>query len=326
MRYSKAIVTGGAGFIGSHLVKKLVAHNVDVLVIDNLSRGQKDNLRDVEKKIIFINTNLTQHRNLPKLFSPYEVIFHLAALNTGIDFDSGKEQQTFEENMLLQMLPLRAAAQTPSIKRFLQISSASIYSREMMNVGKPMKETEDSGEPEPSKIGYALAKKMGERLAVWYAQNTPLETVRARFINVYGENDHFDDLGHFIPVITKKILLSKNSVHAFGDGKQKRSFLYVDDAVNALLLLMEKGRNGDVYNIDAEDEHSVKDVIESIKKIAHKEQIKIMYDKTQPTGSTRRILDSSKIRSLGWTPQTRFEKGLQKTVADIAQKIHHEHH
>ncbi len=318
---NRVLVTGGAGFIGSHLVKRLVSLGFAVTVVDNLSRGSLQNLQEVKHKITFFTKDLTKESGLVTIFEGHSLVFNLAALNTGIDYDAGRTQRMFEENMLLQMIPLRVAAKTLSVKKFIQISTASVYSRNAMEHQVPTPETADTTNPEPSKIGYALAKKMGENLAQWYAQTTKIHTVTARFINVYGELDNIDDKGHFIPSVIKKFVLAKKSVTIFGRGNQKRSFLYVRDAVNGLLTLSTKGKRGNVYNIDAGEEHSVRDVVICIQKQLNKQSVAVIYDKTKPEGSKRRLLDATKIRALGWRPHVSFNEGLKRTIADISSRI-----
>ncbi len=315
------LITGGAGFIGSCLAERLVELGVSTTVIDDLSRGSKSNLKKIRKAIRFIKCDITSSRSLAKIFEGHTIVFNLAALNTGVAYDVGRTEKMFEDNMLLQMLPLRAAASTKSVHSFIQVSSASIYSRNVMESEEAILESQDSGTPEESKLGYAWAKRMGENLAIWYSQNSRLRTVRARFINVYGENDHFDDLGHFISVMIRKFLTAKAQVEVFGSGNQQRSFLHVNDAVEALLLLAQKGKNGDVYNVDSGDEYSVSEVVSLIREFTKKQHIHVCFDHDQPEGSQRRLLNSSKIRKLGWESKVGFDDGLKSTINDIARRI-----
>ncbi len=316
----KIIITGGAGFIGSCLARKLVELGAEVTIVDDLSRGSLDNLSFIKEKIKIVETDLRFVREIG-FFHDSEMVFNLAALNTGVDYDQGRTHLMFEDNLLLQMNPLKLASQVKTIHKFIQISSASVYSTQAMEKQIPTPETADTCHPEESKLGYALAKKMGENLAQWYAENTFLETVSVRFINVYGERDNYDSKGHFIPVMIRKFIEADQVVEIFGSGSQKRSFLYVEDAVNALLVLAEKGKSWDVYNVDSENELSVKEVVEQIKTYFSKKQLQLFYNTKMPEGSKRRMLDSSKIQSLGWKSQVSFEKGLERTVKDVRNRL-----
>lgn len=316
----KVIVTGAAGFIGSHLVKHLLKEDYQVTAIDNLSRGDLSFIKDLKGNLTFKQLDLTREEGLLEVFEGHDLVFNLAALNTGVDFDEGKTQIMFEENMLLQMIPLRVAAKTKSIKKFIQISSASVYSRYVMNNVDCIPETADTSNPEPSKLGYALAKKMGESLAKWYAENSNLETVSARFINVFGENDHYDDLGHFIPMMIRKIIEADKEVLVFGSGNQMRSFIYVQDVIQALMVLVDKGRNGEVYNVDSNNEKTVREIVEMIKDYLDKD-LRLNFDTSKPEGSKRRMLDSSKLKKLGWKANFSFDKALHVTIDDVKGRI-----
>lgn len=315
------LVTGGAGFIGSHLVKKLVDLGAKVTVIDDLSRGELNKLKTVEDKINFYKIDLRNEKKAQPFFLNQEIIFNLAALNTGVDFDLGRTEVMFEENLMLQMMPLRMAKKSGSVKRFIQISSASVYSRKAMEEQVPTPETADTNNPEPSKLGYALAKKMGEKLAGWYYQNTGLETVCVRFINVFGEDDNYDQMGHFIPVMIRKFIEAKDSVTVFGSGKQSRSFIHVDDAVSALLLLAEKGIAGEAYNVDSNTEKSVAEVVREIETYFKEKKLKINFDITKPEGSQRRMLDSAKLKKMGWNAKVSFSEGLKRTIENIKSTL-----
>lgn len=315
----KVLVTGGAGFIGSHLVEVLVAKKAKVTVVDDLSRGDLTKIQSSLKQINFQQLDLTEKKS-DQVFADQDVAFNLAALNTGVDYDLGKTAEMFSQNMLLQMMPIRFAAKH-GVKRFIQVSSASVYSRRAMEKQVPTPETADKTSPEPSKQGYAYAKLMGEKLAKWYSLDSSMETVIARFINVYGERDHFDELGHFIPVITKKIIGAQDEVEVFGSGRQRRSFLYVKDAVEALLILAEKGENGEPYNVDSSEEHSVAEVVKKIMDLTDKQYLKVNFNTQMPEGSQRRLLDSSKLKKLGWAPSMNFNDGLEKVVRDVEARL-----
>ncbi|MFV1917596.1 MAG: NAD-dependent epimerase/dehydratase family protein [Patescibacteria group bacterium] len=321
MKKTKVIVTGGAGFIGSHLVKRLVMLGSLVTVVDNLSRGSLKNIKEVKDKVRFIKKDLREERGLEKIFEGHHLVFNLAALNTGIDYEQGRIQEMFENNMLLQMMPLRVASRVTGISKFIQVSSAVVYSRYAMERKVPTPEDADTCNPEPSKLGYALAKKMGENLAKWYSAKSRLKTVIVRLVNTYGETDNFDEKGHFIPVIIRKFLTAEKEVVVFGSGNQKRSFLYVSDAVDALMLLARSGENGAVYNVDAGEEHSIKEVVDLIQKKLGNRDLRIKFDRSKPEGSKRRLLDSTKIRRLGWSPSTSLEVGLDRIIEDIARRI-----
>jgi nucleoside-diphosphate-sugar epimerase len=319
LRNTRVLVTGGAGFIGSHLSEQLVKIGARVTVADNFSRGSLSNIRHIKKQVALINVDLRTEEGARRATKNQSIVFNLAAVNTGVDFDIGRTQYMFEENVLLQMMPIRAAA-INHVDTFIQVSSASIYSTLAMEKHVPTTESDDQGQPEQSKLGYALAKRAGENLASWYAENSKMRTVVARFINVYGTGDNFDNLGHFVPTIIRKFINSDNSVEVFGSGNQKRSFLHVDDAVSALLLLARKGANGQAYNIDPQEEHAVKEIVLAIQKIMRKQNVHLVFNRQQPEGSKRRMLDNTKIKHLGWKPNHSLLPSLPELIKDIVSR------
>jgi nucleoside-diphosphate-sugar epimerase len=318
LQHKQIVVTGGAGFIGSHLTETLVSLGCHVTVIDDLSRGKLKNIAPVSDKIHFFQLDLRNEQACISVFEHMNIVFNLAALNTGVDYDQGRTERMFEENMLLQLIPIRAAHKA-HVQKFIQISSASVYSTDAMEKRVPTKETDDGDEPENSKLGYALAKRMGEKLARWYANDTDMQTCSARFINVYGTKDNTDMLGHFIPTMIRKMRDSEKTVEIFGSGNQCRSFLHVDDAVSALIRLATKGKNGEVYNIDPQDEHSIKEIVLTLQKIMGKQDVEIVFNTSLPEGSKRRMLDNTKIKSLGWNPIHTLLTSLPELVHEIVE-------
>lgn len=316
LKQKHVAVTGGAGFIGSHLTERLVALGADVTVIDDLSRGKMKNLESVSRKIRFLHLDLRNEKQCTEGLKNQEIVFNLAALNTGVDYDQGRTERMFEENILLQLMPIRIAHQE-HVRTFIQVSSASIYSTDAMEKRVPTKETDDAGEPEISKLGYALAKRMGEKLAKWYAVDTDMHTCIARFINVYGTKDNTDTLGHFIPTMIRKFKESDGKVEIFGSGNQCRSFLHVDDAVEALILLAQKGKNGEAYNIDPQDEHSVREIVYAIQKLTDTQDVTVSFNASLPEGSKRRMLDNTKIRAIGWIPKHTLLTSLPELIQEI---------
>lgn len=318
-RSVRVVVTGGAGFIGSHLVERLVSCGAYVTAVDNLSRGSLANLSSVLGRIVFRKADLRSEKQAAEAIRNHEVLFNLAAVNTGIDYDIRRTQYMFEENMLLQMIPLRVAY-TAGVRRFIQVSSASVYNRRSMELHIPTKETDDCYDPEPSKLGYALAKQMGERLAQWYDSSNALESKIVRFINVYGPRDNVDETSHFIPSIVRKFKTAQTEISVFGSGRQKRSFMHVDDAVSGLLMVAAVGQIGEVYNIDPQDEHEIRQVVQMIKAAMGKEQIRIRYDRDMPEGSKRRLLDNTKIRQIGWVPTRSLTESIAETVRELSSR------
>lgn len=315
-RGKKILVTGGAGFIGSYIVPLLVDMKAKVVVADNLSRGRLKNLGIYRNSITFFKKDLTVLKNLISVGKGAQIVINLAAKNTGIEYDPGHEHEMLTENLLLQIQPLRAAA-ILEIPYFLQVSSAVIYPRKEGIIY----EEDAIGEPEPSKAGYAYAKKMGEQAAIWYAQNTKMKVAIARPNNAYGPRDESSITTlHVIPALTKKILRGDNPVRMFGSGKQKRSFIHAKDFALALLYVLAFGAsdNPQPINIASSDEYDIDTVYKMICQILGKDR-PVVHDLSKPEGPKRRLPDNSRLRALGWKQRVSFEEGLRETVLSIRE-------
>lgn len=306
----KVLVTGGAGFVGSHLAEMLVELGSQVTVADNLSNGRLGNLVKVSNKIKFHNLNLNLLPDCQTACEGQEIVFNLAAKVANIGYNRGHHIEIFEDNILLQMLPLKAASETGA-KKFLQVSTVCVYPDDAV---VPTPEDEgDKGAPEATNEGYGWAKKMGERLAKFYADRNEIEAIVARFSNVYGERDHFDEKAHVIPAFIKKCLAAK-AITAWGSGNQTRSFLYVKDAAAGLIKLMECYNRPDPVNIGGAEMITMKDLLNKIIRILGTKN-KVVWDTSYPDGHLKRQSDIAKLKSItGWAPDTPLHRGLERTI------------
>src|SRR5712691_11108399 len=198
----RVLVTGGAGFIGSHVVEYLVEDGARVTVADNLERGRLSNLDAIRNDIRVLQLDLRVPDHCIEACQSQEIVLNLAAKDTGIEYNRAHQREMFEQNMLLQQHPLHAAAAC-GVGRFLQTSTACIYPHDAQI---PTPESEGTrGEPEPTNGGYGWAKRMGERLAEYYAQETGMEICIVRPFNAYGPRDYYDTkISHVIPALLKR--------------------------------------------------------------------------------------------------------------------------
>ena len=309
----KVIVTGGAGFIGSHLVEFLVEEGVKVTVADNLERGRFENLKNVEKEINFIKIDLRNLDNCKKACQGQDVVFNLAAKVTGIGYNRTHQKEMFENNILLQTFPLKAAYEM-GVQRFCQVSTACVYPHDAM---VPTPESEGTrGEPEPTNIGYGWAKRMGERLAEYYAQETGMEIVIVRPFNAYGPRDYYDEkTSHVIPALIKKVMDGNNPVIVWGSGNQSRVFVHARDFAKGIMLVTEKYPQADPVNIGHDDEVKIKDLLKKIQDMTGNHN-KVFYDTSKPEGYPRRAADTTKLKKVthGFVPSISLEEGLREMI------------
>ena len=306
----KVVVLGGAGFIGSFLVEKLVGLGAVVRVVDNLSNGSLKNLADVADKIQFMKLDLRKESSCRRAVKGQELVFNLAAKVANIGYNRDHHIEMFEENMFLQMYPIKAAYGM-GIKKFLQASTVCVYPHDAI-VPTPESEGE-RGRPEDTNEGYGWAKRMGEVLARFYHQKE-MPVVVSRFSNVYGPRDHFDlSVAHVIPAFIVKCLKDEK-VEVWGTGEQTRSFLYVEDAAESLLKLMEFSNNPEPINTGGSEMISMKDLLNIIiEELGTKNEI--VWNTSYPDGHKERQADTTKMKEItNWKPQTDLRKGIKKTI------------
>ena len=241
LSYKKVLVTGGAGFIGSHLVKALLARGADVSVIDNLTTGHEENLASVRKNIRFEKNDIREAETLNTLAQGCEVIFHQAAIVSV----PHTVHDPIESSMVNEIGTLRVleAARLNGVKRVVIASSCAVYG-DLPELPKTEKMPVKPLSP------YAVQKLTGEYYAKLYSELYGLQTVSLRYFNVYGANqDPTSPYSGVISIFMKKAI-EKSRPHIYDDGNQYRDFIYVKDVVRAnLLASLSERADGAIYNI-----------------------------------------------------------------------------
>jgi len=246
----KAIVTGGAGFIGSHLVDKLIEQGIEVTILDNLSTGKKQNINSKAKFIdcdIFKDT----YGDLIFLLNGADTVFHLAAKTT---VQESIEKPSLYNNInVVGTLNLLEAAAAMKVKRFIFSSSSSVYG----NAKVPTSEDHSLNPISP----YALNKLIGEQYCKLYSEIYNIDTVCLRYFNVYGDRMNNEGYKLVFPIFKEQILNNK-PLTINNDGKQRRDFIHVDDVVRANILVAKHKNNfnGDIYNVGNGKSYSINEV------------------------------------------------------------------
>jgi GDP-L-fucose synthase len=307
------VVTGGAGFVGSHVVEQLVSLGASVVVpVRPSTKGIPANLSSVADKIKIVPADYENLESMIDVMKGADVVMHLAAAIGGVQFSSAHQASIFQGN-LSPFLTVSEAARQASAGRFLVCSTACVYPADAIH---PTPESEGfRGFPQVTNEGYGMAKRMQEYLGMKYIEEFGMDVRIARPFNCYGPRDDMDPAtSHVIPALIRKILKSEDAIEVWGDGTATRSFIYVDDFARGLLLTAEKGPIGKAVNIGPDDEISIKELCVLLMKACGK-QLKLNWDTSKPTGQQRRGCDTTFAKkAIGFSSQVTFQNGLQKTV------------
>lgn len=306
------LVTGGTGFIGSHVVEKLVERGAKVTVLDNLQNGKLKNVSAVKSKISLIHGDCTNMADALRACKNKDVVMNLAARVGGIEYNRTHQATMLRDNLEIASTMIEAARRA-NAERFLVVSSACVYPRQC-NVPTP----ESEGfvdEPEPTNGGYGWAKRMAEKLGMYYAEEFGMKVAIVRPYNCYGPRDHFDpETSHVIPALIKRVFDGEDPVVVWGSGRQTRAFLYVEDLARGMIEAIERYPMPDPVNLGTDEEVTVKELVETIVRLSGRSP-KVVFDTTKPDGSPRRNSNNTKAReNIGFVAKMTLEEGLKKTV------------
>ena len=313
MRY---LITGGSGFIGSHLAERLLGQGHSVTIIDNLSTGSEDNLLKVKKNIKFHHGNILDKPLMEELIAESDYVVHLAAA-LGVLNIINKPLESLKTNIQGTEVVLEASEKFS--KPVLIASTSEIYGK---NDKVPLSEEDDRiiGHPLKSRWSYSEAKAVDESLAYFYYLEKKLPIRIVRFFNTVGPRQ----VGHYGMVVPRFVAaaLKNDPISVYGSGAQIRCFCHVDDAVDALLIVMASEQAiGQVFNVGNNQQVSIEGLAQKIIEITgSKSKItKIPYSQAYPEGfedMQKRVPDISKIKNvLGWSPQKRLDQIIKDVVA-----------
>jgi UDP-glucose 4-epimerase len=319
MKHTKPIlVTGGAGFIGAHLVERLLQDGKSVVVIDDLSTGSRDNLRPVatHRNFRFIQTKISAYAELPELAAEAEFIFHLAA-TVGVELVVKSALHVLEASFNETQILLRAAAKNST--PILFTSTSEVYGKS----AKPEFSEDDDlliGPPGQSRWSYACSKLTDEFLALAYAREKSLPVTIARLFNTVGPRQ----TGRYGMVLPRFIAAAKagEPLRVFGDGAQSRCFCLVHDVVEALVRLQKSdAARGEIFNIGGTEEISMLELAQLVVvTLGSKSKIELIpYDQAYAPGfddmRRRKPLVEKLERTVNFKPQTSLREIIRLTAA-----------
>lgn len=323
------LVTGGAGMIGSNLVKRLVIEGNKVVVVDNLWRGSLSYLNDengvpvIDLNKDFLNIDLSKDLISPEVMSRVDYVIHLADIVAGIDYVFANQGSLFRLNNLINSNVITAVRNCKStIKGLIYAGTACSFPLTRQNSLDVIPLKEEELYPALPESAYGWSKLMGQYETELLEKETQIPTSTLMFHNVYGAPCDFGERSQVIPALIRKAINYPNEpFNVWGSGEQGRAFIHVDDVVEGLVLALKKGWSHGPIQLGPDTCTSIKEIAEEIVRISGK-QIEIKYDKTKPEGDKARSADYSKANKvLGWEPKVDLRKGLTSQYEWIKKQM-----
>lgn len=305
-KYSKAIVTGGAGFIGSHIVEELLKEGVEVISIDNYFAGKKENLAAFHDYENFheIKCDVTDYEGLKQYFEGVDIVFHEAASKKTVCLKDPRKDLLINGTGTFNILEL---ARDFGVKKLVHASTGSVY-------GEAKFFPQDENHPVNPTSYYGVSKLAGEKYVRAFCDLYDMDCTILRYFHVYGPRQESSDVGGVVPIFGRRIIHGEPPI-IHGDGTQQRSFTYVKDlvAIN-MLVAMSEGTKGEAYNCASGINVTVGELADKEKKFFGREDLKTIYDDW--TVGDIKIFDVSneKIKKLGYTFKWSFDEGLDATL------------
>jgi GDP-L-fucose synthase len=298
----RILITGGAGFLGSHIVENLVK-----------TRGVSENQIEVLRSK---DTDLRVYDNCRKAVENVDIIIHLAARVGGIGFNQKNPGTLFYDNIIMGA-QLMETARLAKVEKFVQIGTVCAYPK---FTTPPFREDDLwNGYPEETNAPYGIAKKSLLVMAQAYRQQYGMNVIYLLPVNLYGPKDNFDlASSHVIPALIRKFVEAiekgEKEVEVWGTGQASREFLYVEDAAEAIVLATEKYDKAEPVNLGTGKEITIKNLVTLIGQLANFDG-QIIWNTSKPDGQPRRCLDTIRAKQeFGFEAKTDFVLGLQKTI------------
>ena len=302
----KLIITGGAGFIGSEFARQAVKNGLDVAIIDKLTyAGDLERLKEIDGRFTFYKADITNREFIEHIFKKErpDVVVHFAA-ESHVDRSILNATPFIETNIKGTQVLLDVAKES-GVKLFINIATDEVYG-ELGNTGEFYENT-----PLNPNSPYSVSKASADMLGRAYFRTFGLPVITLRPSNNYGPWQYPEKL---IPVVILKALNNKK-IPVYGKGENIREWLYVSDCAEAILLIVKKGKPGEIYNIGSGFEKRNIDVVRTILRILNKPESLISFVKDRPGHDFRYSLNTEKIqKEIGWKAKISFEQGIEKTV------------
>jgi len=304
----KVLVTGGAGFVGTNVILKLLERGAKVRATFHQRPPQIKN-----SSVEFIKTDLTKPSDCKKIVKGMDLVFMCAANTSGAAVTENTPLLHVTPNVIMNALMLEAAHRS-GVQKFLYISSNAIYPV----TDYPVKEEDMNYQFYEKYFPVSWMKVFTEKMCEMYATKikNPMATVVVRPGNIYGPYDDFEwETSHVLPALIRKVIERHHPLEVWGDGKDIKDFIYVEDLVAGLLLAMEKMKTFDQVNISSGKPVQLMRAFKAMLKIDNFKDAKIVFNNSKPSMIPFRLINNSKAKkTLGFRPKTTLEEGLTKTI------------
>jgi len=306
--HHKAMVTGGAGFIGSHIIEELLKLGVEVISIDNYSAGKQKNLARLSNRELLteIDCDVTDYDHLKQYFEGVEVVFHNAASKKTICLNNPRRDLEVNAEGTFNIMEL---SRDFGVNKVVHASTGSVY-------GEALYYPQDEEHPLAPTSYYGVSKLAAEKYALVFHHLYNLNTTVLRYFHVYGSRqESADDRGGVVAIFCRRILSGLPPI-IFGDGTQQRTFTYVKDIVRAnLLAATHPDTNGQVYNCASGLKITVEELANMILQICSREDLLPKYSDWTPGDIKIFDVNNAKMGELGLSNWISFDDGLDETIA-----------
>jgi UDP-glucose 4-epimerase len=308
----KILVTGGAGFIGSHLVERLISDGNHVTVFDNLSSGQLKNLEALEnsKNFSFVRGDLLHTEDIERVLKGIYKVYHLAA-NPEVKIGETDTKTHFEQNIVASYNLLECMRKN-NIKNIIFTSSSTVYG------DAEILPTDENYKTIPIST-YGASKLAVESLIYSFCHTFEMNSIVLRFANVIGSRSNHGVIYDFI----NKLKKNPNELEILGDGTQSKSYIYIDDCIDGILFAENKTKNNvSIFNLGSEDKISVKEIADIVTKRLELKNVKYKFtggiNGRGWKGDVKTMqLSIERIKKLGWKPKYNSRQAVEKTVDDL---------
>ena len=305
---TKILITGGAGFVGSHLSKYIINQGYKVTILDNFSRGVKQNLKNLNGKYFLENRNLNNPKKLKNFLNKFDIIFHLAAIN-GTEYFYKIPDKVLDNNISITLNIIKNLNKK-KCKKFIFFSSSEVYQKPSQI---PTSENTEMVIPDITnpRYSYGISKIVGEAYCNYYLKQKKIPFTVIRPHNFYGPNMGFK---HVIPQFFIKALNKKKKFEIQGKGNETRSFCYIDDAIEAIVkLCFSKISKNQIVHIGNNTETSIYKLAKKILKITNQNK-KLKFSRLQTGSVKRRVPKLNFYKKIKFKNKINLDEGLKKTL------------